>query len=285
MSRVLKAACVAALLSTVPAACFVAAHAQTFNERFPKEPPPPRERTELRPVQIPNYQPAPRAKPATVVAPVAPAITLRPQPFPPPPGTRPAPGGLPSGYEPEQIAPGEPGPQPQRSIDLRSKFDRLPQGPTYGGPSPPPPIRSSVRLTPSNGVFRVPVLLNGAVAIDMMVDSGAADVLVSEEVFHQLEATGAVVSGDKQYHIADGRSVRAHTFIIKSLKVGDIVLENVEAAFGPGPTLLLGQAFLKRLSSWSIDNTAGVLIIEMSAGSAHVMILPPAPSIPILFPK
>jgi clan AA aspartic protease (TIGR02281 family) len=140
-------------------------------------------------------------------------------------------------------------------------------------PPPPPLIRNSIRLTPTNGVFAVPVLLNGAVAVNMMVDSGAADVLVSEEVFHRLEATGAVRSGERQYRIADGRTVRASTFIIKSLKVGDIVLEDVPASFGHGSGLLLGQSFLSRLSSWSIDNKAGVLVIEMTAGAAHVLII------------
>jgi clan AA aspartic protease (TIGR02281 family) len=138
-------------------------------------------------------------------------------------------------------------------------------------PLPPGPIRNSVRLT-MNGVFTVPVLLNGAVEVNMMVDSGAAEVLVSEEIFHRLEATGAVRSGEKQYHIADGSRVRRATFIIKSLKLGDIVIENVPAAFGPGP-LLLGQTFLNRLSSWSIDNAAGILVIEMRAGAAHVLII------------
>jgi clan AA aspartic protease (TIGR02281 family) len=146
------------------------------------------------------------------------------------------------------------------------------RAPSWPPAPPPPPIRNSIRLTPANGVFTVPVLLNGAVAINMMVDSGAADVLVSEEVFHRLEATGAVRSGEKQYQIADGRTVRVPTFIIKSLKVGDIVLEDVPASFGHG-SLLLGQSFLSRLSSWSIDNKAGVLVIEMTAGAAHVLII------------
>jgi hypothetical protein len=52
-------------------------------------------------------------------------------------------------------------------------------------------------------------------------------------------------------------------FRIKSLKVGDRTLENVvgSAAAADG-SLLLGQSFLGRFKSWSIDNTKHALVLE-----------------------
>jgi predicted aspartyl protease len=53
------------------------------------------------------------------------------------------------------------------------------------------------------------------------------------------------------------------TFFIRSLKVGNTVVQNVRAsvASSKGP-LLLGQSFLERFKSWSIDNTKHVLLLD-----------------------
>jgi clan AA aspartic protease (TIGR02281 family) len=133
----------------------------------------------------------------------------------------------------------------------------------------------SVPLTESGGAFSVSVEINETVTVDMLLDSGAADVAVSEEVFRRLEATGAVKNGEKHYMIANGTTIRRDLFTIDSLKIGDVILRNVEANVGPGP-LLLGQAFLKRLGSWSIDNAAHILILE-AKGSDYAPSSPPLP--------
>jgi hypothetical protein len=42
-----------------------------------------------------------------------------------------------------------------------------------------------------------------------------------------------------------------------------MTIENVDASVGPSQgSLLLGQSFLKRFKSWSIDNTAQALLLE-----------------------
>jgi hypothetical protein len=52
-------------------------------------------------------------------------------------------------------------------------------------------------------------------------------------------------------------------FRIRSLKVGDQVLENVLGSEAPASAiLLLGQSFLSRFRSWSIDNQRKVLVLE-----------------------
>ena len=135
-----------------------------------------------------------------------------------------------------------------------------------------------VPLKTYGAVFLVPVEINGTVAVDMIIDSGATDVAVSEEVFRRLEATGAVKDGEKEYQIANGSTVRRATFTIRSLKIDNIVIKDIRASVGPGP-LLLGQAFLQRLSSWSIDNAARILILEAKeldyAASAPPSLPPP----------
>jgi predicted aspartyl protease len=51
--------------------------------------------------------------------------------------------------------------------------------------------------------------------------------------------------------------------MIRTLKVGDKALENVVGGIAPvNGSLLLGQSFLNRFKSWSMDNQAGVLILK-----------------------
>jgi predicted aspartyl protease len=62
--------------------------------------------------------------------------------------------------------------------------------------------------------------------------------------------------GEKTYVLANGSEQHTATFMIKSLKVGGIVVENVRGGVAPAQgSLLLGQSFLERFKSWSIDNT------------------------------
>jgi predicted aspartyl protease len=68
--------------------------------------------------------------------------------------------------------------------------------------------------------------------------------------------------GEKTYALADGSTVPSQTFRIRSLKVGNNSLENVLGSIASVKGgLLLGQSFLSRFKSWSIDNTKHELIL------------------------
>jgi hypothetical protein len=43
-----------------------------------------------------------------------------------------------------------------------------------------------IQLTQSHGVYMVPVRINGAITIPFVIDSGAANILVPEDVFKTL---------------------------------------------------------------------------------------------------
>jgi clan AA aspartic protease (TIGR02281 family) len=124
-----------------------------------------------------------------------------------------------------------------------------------------------VSLKTVGGTFVVPVQINGAITLNFMVDSGAADVSVPADVFSTLIRTGTIkdtdIIGDETYVLADGSKSRSPTFTIRSLKVGDRVVENVRGSVASFKgSLLLGQSFLGRFKSWSIDNTNHVLLLE-----------------------
>lgn len=69
--------------------------------------------------------------------------------------------------------------------------------------------------------------------------------------------------GQKTYVLADGSKVPSQTFRIRSLKVGNKLIEDVNGSVAPAQgSLLLGQRFLSRFKSWSVDNTKHELVFE-----------------------
>jgi predicted aspartyl protease len=57
--------------------------------------------------------------------------------------------------------------------------------------------------------------------------------------------------------------VPSPTFLNRSLKVGSHLLENVTGTIASAQAdLLLGQSFLRRFNSWSIDNKRQVLLLN-----------------------
>jgi clan AA aspartic protease (TIGR02281 family) len=127
--------------------------------------------------------------------------------------------------------------------------------------------RIEVPLKPLGGTFVVPVFINGAITLNFVVDSGASDVSVPADVVGTLIRAGTIeksdITGKQKYMLADGSISPTVTFIIRSLKVGDVLIENVKGSVSPAAgSLLLGQSFLQRFKSWSMDNNKHVLVLE-----------------------
>jgi clan AA aspartic protease (TIGR02281 family) len=127
--------------------------------------------------------------------------------------------------------------------------------------------RIEVPLKSDGGTFVVPVFINGAITLNFVVDSGAADVAVPADVVGTLIRTGTIeksdITGKQKYMLADGSISPTVTFMIRSLKVGDVLVENVKGSVSPAAgSLLLGQSFLQRFKSWSMDNNKHVLVLD-----------------------
>ena len=126
---------------------------------------------------------------------------------------------------------------------------------------------TGVALQTEGGTFLVPVLVNGAIKLNFTIDSGAADVSVPADVVRTLIRTGTIserdFSGSTVYELADGTTLPSLNFTIRLLKVGNTYLSNVMGSVAPvKSTPLLGQSFLSRFRSWSIDNRRQVLILN-----------------------
>jgi clan AA aspartic protease (TIGR02281 family) len=124
-----------------------------------------------------------------------------------------------------------------------------------------------VAVEPQYGAFVVPVVLNDVITAKFIVDSGAADVSITEDMATTLmksgTMTGADLLGSKTYMLADGTMLQGQMYRMASIRIGGIVMTNVTvriaAAHG---SLLLGQSFLRRLKSWSLDNARQVMVIN-----------------------
>jgi clan AA aspartic protease (TIGR02281 family) len=132
----------------------------------------------------------------------------------------------------------------------------------------------TVTLRRHGGVLVVPALLNDSVSADFVVDSGASDVVLPETVVDALRKAGkfsdADFTGAQMVKIANGSIVKVRTFTLRSLSVGNRVLTNLHAAVAPArATPLLGQTFLQRFASWSIDNERQVLMLKEKEAMAR----------------
>jgi clan AA aspartic protease (TIGR02281 family) len=129
------------------------------------------------------------------------------------------------------------------------------------------PGETRIPLLKMSGGLIAPVVINNAIKLNFIVDSGASDVSIPAEVFSGLvranTVTRADITGTRNYKNADGEVFQSQTFIIRSLKLGNIEAPDVQAKVSSSNAPpLLGQSFLKRFKSWSIDNSTQELILQ-----------------------
>jgi tetratricopeptide (TPR) repeat protein len=125
----------------------------------------------------------------------------------------------------------------------------------------------NIRMEKSGGVYVVFVRFNDTITLPAIVDSGASDVSVPADIVSTLIRTKTVTDedflGEQTYVLADGSKVPSHRFRIRSLKVGNKTVENVVGSIASvNATILLGQSFLSKFKSWSVDNEQHTLILR-----------------------
>jgi clan AA aspartic protease (TIGR02281 family) len=127
-----------------------------------------------------------------------------------------------------------------------------------------------IRLEFEGGVPHVKVTLNGNVTEPMVVDSGAAIMTLTAKVGKRLGIK--VERGDEVAELvtANGAHVRAHVTHIKSVRLGQFTVNDVEAAIlpdGAGGDNLLGGSFLRHFV-YRMDLGARELHLSQIGGKA-----------------
>jgi clan AA aspartic protease (TIGR02281 family) len=124
----------------------------------------------------------------------------------------------------------------------------------------------ALQLSRLNGIYTLPVRINNVVTETFILDSGAAEVSISDDVANVLVRSGAIQPRDylieRVYTDASGHALRRKRVLLRSVRIGNYEIRNVPASIGGSTGLmLLGQSFLNRLKVWSIDNRRQVLVI------------------------
>jgi clan AA aspartic protease (TIGR02281 family) len=112
----------------------------------------------------------------------------------------------------------------------------------------------------------VPVRINDALTVKFVVDSGASVVVLPSDVASALTRAGAIAPEDSlgrnTYVTADGSKHTGKSLMLRELSVGGHTVRNVLASVAPAHAVpLLGQSFLAKFKSWTLDNRRHVLII------------------------
>ncbi len=117
-----------------------------------------------------------------------------------------------------------------------------------------------------SGVYKLPVTVNGVITLNFILDTGASEVNIPADLAVTLWRAGTITENDflpgKAYTLADGSKVNSSRLNIRELDIGGIKINQVPASISSiNGSLLLGQSFLGRLGSWSLDNNRHILIV------------------------
>jgi clan AA aspartic protease (TIGR02281 family) len=127
--------------------------------------------------------------------------------------------------------------------------------------------RTEVALQSSTGGgYYLPVTINQTLWVPFVLDTGASGVQIPFDVYLVMARKGSVSANDARgtvtVSMADGSTHEEPRVLIHELKVGDTIVTDVLATVGPiGTDPLLGQSFLARLGSYTIDNQRHVLTL------------------------
>ena len=123
-----------------------------------------------------------------------------------------------------------------------------------------------VPFAAAGGVTKVDCTIND-LPLNFIFDTGASDVTISKVEADFMYKNGYLterdIVGKKAYQVATGAIAVGTTIILKEIKFGGLVLNDVRASVveSQNAPLLLGQSVLKRLGKIEIDNVKRVLKI------------------------
>jgi clan AA aspartic protease (TIGR02281 family) len=134
-------------------------------------------------------------------------------------------------------------------------------------------IAETIQLQKQGNTYRVSGRLNGVVSVNFVFDTGASDVSIPEEVAQALVRAGKLDRSDylgtQTYVLADGSRVPSKRIRLREVTVGGQTVTNVTASIARARSpALLGQSFLSKFPSWTLDNERSVLVIASSGETA-----------------
>jgi aspartyl protease family protein len=127
--------------------------------------------------------------------------------------------------------------------------------------------RNVLKMELQNGVRFVWIEING-IRLRFIFDTGASSICISPAEANVLYRQGTLQKEDilniESFQDATGKISEGTKVNLREVKIGDMVLENVEALVidNVNAPLLLGQTVLERFGSIEIDNVNGEIIFK-----------------------
>ena len=118
--------------------------------------------------------------------------------------------------------------------------------------------QTKVKMRKEAGVYLVPVTVNG-LNLDFIFDTGASSISLSSAeatvMLRQGHITEDDIVGQGQFQDATGNVSVGTVVILRTVQIGDITLENIEASVVDNiqAPLLLGQTALSKFGKVTID--------------------------------
>ncbi|MFV0182697.1 retroviral-like aspartic protease family protein [Empedobacter falsenii] len=145
---------------------------------------------------------------------------------------------------------------------LNEEIESTPTPPTYKTNN-----RNVLQMEVQNGVRYVWIEING-IKLKFIFDTGASSICISSAeavvLFRQGLLQEEDIIGTQSFQDATGRISEGTKINLREVKIGDIVLENIEATVidNVNAPLLLGQSVLERFGSIEIDNYNNEIIFK-----------------------
>ncbi len=99
------------------------------------------------------------------------------------------------------------------------------------------PVNGGVKMVERGGNLWAPVQINGKLQLDFVVDSGASEVQIPEDVFRTLVRTGTISNtdflGKNIYTLADGSKLPSDRYMLRRLEVGTSDIHRIWSISAP----------------------------------------------------
>ena len=139
--------------------------------------------------------------------------------------------------------------------------------------------QTTIKLKKDGSIYLVPCKING-LDFELYFDTGASLVSLSLKEAKKLIAAGKLKSDDiigkTQMTIANGQFIDGTIVLIRELKVGDLVLKNIETVIIETQTapLLLGQSAIKNFGEFTFNYAAETLKINKTNKNPYPLVIP-----------
>jgi len=123
---------------------------------------------------------------------------------------------------------------------------------------------TKVSMRKEGGVYLVPIIVNG-LNLDFIFDTGASSISLSSAeamvMLRQGQITQDDIVGQQQFQDATGGVSVGTIVLLRTVQIGDITLENVEASIVDNiqAPLLLGQTALAKFGKVTIDYNHNII--------------------------